>query len=164
MILVLVAGAWILMHPTSRALARWPRSRSVLTVPVEGVRRESIRSSWHEPRSGHRRHEGVDIFARRGTRVVAASDGEVVRIGTNHLGGNVVWIAGDGMRLYYYAHLSGWASGLSEGEVVRAGQVLGYVGTTGNAAGTSPHLHFGVYPASNGLRAVDPAPLLSARK
>ncbi len=134
MILVLVAGAWILMHPTSRALARWPHARPVLTVPVEGVRRESIRSSWHEPRSGHRRHEGVDIFAKRGTRVVAASDGDVVRVG------------------------------LHEGEVVHAGDVLGYVGTTGNAVGTSPHLHFGVYPASNGLRPVDPAPLLSARK
>ena len=148
-------------HRTAWALVRYAAPGARLTVPVEGVERRALRSSFGEPRSGRRKHEGIDIFARRGTPIVAASDGEVVRVGTtDRLGGNTVWVAGSGARLYYYAHLDHHRPGLSVGERVRAGTRLGFVGTTGNARGTPPHLHFGVYPALRAFRAVDPAPLL----
>lgn len=162
----LVAGALLLVvgvlatHRTAWALLRYAAPPSELTVPVAGAARASLRSSWGEPRSGGRHHEGIDIFARRGTPVVAAADGEVVRIGRDRLGGNVVWVAGGGARLYYYAHLDRFEPGLRVGQGVGAGAPLGRVGTTGNARGTPPHLHFGVYPAARAFLAVDPAPLL----
>jgi murein DD-endopeptidase MepM/ murein hydrolase activator NlpD len=129
-----------------------------MIVPVAGVRPSSLTSSFGDPRSGHRRHQGIDIFAHRGTPVVAAAPGQVVRVGQDRLGGNVVWVAGAGARLYYYAHLSRFS--VQPGEVVAAGDELGRVGNTGNARTTPPHLHFGIYPLSHGFRAVDPAPLL----
>jgi murein DD-endopeptidase MepM/ murein hydrolase activator NlpD len=149
---------------TLAALVRYAPEPRELAVPVAGVTREDVHTSWGAPRSGHRKHEGVDIFARRGTPVVAAAPGEVVRIGQNRLGGNVVWVAGGGARLYYYAHLDRFRSDLRVGQQVHAGETLGHVGTTGNARGTPPHLHFGVYPASTGFRAVDPVPLLRRKK
>jgi len=131
-----------------------------LAVPVEGVSVKQIGDSWHAPRSGGRLHEGQDIFARRGTAVRAAAEGYVVRVGESPLGGNTVWVAGAGGRSYYYAHLDSYAEGIAVGDYVTTDSVLGYVGTTGNAAGTSPHLHFGVYAAGGAL---DPLPLLADR-
>jgi murein DD-endopeptidase MepM/ murein hydrolase activator NlpD len=129
-----------------------------LAVPVEGVRVKQIGDTWHAPRSGGRRHEGQDIFAARGTPVRSATEGYVVRVGEDALGGNVVFVAGAGGRSYYYAHLDSYAPGLAAGDYVTPGTVLGYVGTTGNAAGTAPHLHFGVYAPGG---AVNPLPLLA---
>jgi murein DD-endopeptidase MepM/ murein hydrolase activator NlpD len=99
----------------------------------------------------------VDIFAPRGTPVLAAAGGVVTSVGTNGLGGNVVWIARPmrGER-HYYAHLDRQA--VSAGTFVNEGDVIGYVGNTGNARGTAPHLHFGIY-ASGG--AVDPLPYIA---
>lgn len=150
-------------HPTARALMRYSSDSGEMVVPVSGVAPKSLSSSWGDPRSGHRRHQGIDIFARRGTPVVAATAGQVVRIGEDRLGGRVVWVAGAGARLYYYAHLDRFRDGLAVGERVLAGGTLGYVGTTGNARTTPPHLHFGVYPFARAFRAVDPAPLLKTR-
>jgi murein DD-endopeptidase MepM/ murein hydrolase activator NlpD len=147
----------------SRALYRYRAEASELVVPVEGVKAASLSGSFGDPRSGGRSHEGIDIFAPRGTPVVAATEGEVARVGRDRLGGNVVWVAGAGARLYYYAHLDRFADGIAPGDAVRPGTVLGYVGTTGNARGTPPHLHFGVYPAALGFRAIDPAPWLRER-
>lgn len=129
-----------------------------LVVPVEGVRAAQIKSSWHAPRSGDRRHEGQDIFAGRGTAVLSATAGYVVRVGENSLGGNTVYILGAGGRTYYYAHLDSYAPAAAVGTYVTPRTVLGYVGTTGNAAGTAPHLHFGVYTSTG---AIDPLPLLT---
>jgi murein DD-endopeptidase MepM/ murein hydrolase activator NlpD len=84
----------------------------------------------------------------------------VVRVGENRLGGNTVWVVGAGGRGYYYAHLDGYAEGLEVGDYVTPDTVLGYVGTTGNAVGTPPHLHFGVYTRAG---AIDPLPLLADR-
>ncbi len=131
-----------------------------LIVPVMGVRPDALHDGWGEPRSGHRKHEGIDIFAKRGTPVLAAAPGKIVRVGQNRLGGNVVVVAGAGAALYYYAHLDLFREGLEPGRAVVAGEVLGYVGTTGNAWNTPPHLHFGIYPVANFLRAIDPFPLL----
>ncbi|HEX6839724.1 MAG TPA: M23 family metallopeptidase, partial [Polyangia bacterium] len=126
-----------------------------------GVGRPSLRSSFGEPRSGHRTHAGIDLFARRGTPVVRASEGMVVRIGTtDRLGGNTVWVAGKPSTLYYYAHLDRFARGLRVGDRVAPGDLVGYVGNTGNARTTPSHLHFGVYPAARAFAPVDPTPLL----
>jgi peptidoglycan LD-endopeptidase LytH len=164
---ILVAGAIVVMvgiiatHRTAWALVRFSGSPSELTVPVVGVKRAVLHSSWGEPRSGRRRHQGIDIFARRGTPVVAAAEGEVVRIGTtDRLGGNTVWVAGKPATLYYYAHLDRFRPGLRVGEHVKPGTVLGHVGNTGNARTTPPHLHFGMYPAVRAFWPVDPTPML----
>lgn len=131
-----------------------------LAVPVDGVSVKRINNSWHAPRSGGRLHEGQDIFAAHGTIIRSATEGYVVSLGENSLGGNTIFVSGAGGRSYYYAHLDSYAPGLAIGDYVRLETVLGYVGTTGNAAGTSPHLHFGVYAAGE---AVDPLPLLIDR-
>lgn len=131
-----------------------------LAVPVEGVPVKRISDSWHAPRSGGRLHEGQDIFAARGTAIRSATEGYVVRVGESPLGGNTIFVAGAGGRSYYYAHLDSYADGLAVGDYVTTETVLGYVGTTGNAAGTAPHLHFGVYAAGG---AIDPLPFLTDR-
>jgi murein DD-endopeptidase MepM/ murein hydrolase activator NlpD len=128
-----------------------------LFVPVEGVGVKQIKSSWHAPRSGGRLHEGQDIFARHGTAVRSATEGYVVKLGESALGGNTIFVLGAGGRSYYYAHLDSYAEGLAVGAHVTPEAVLGYVGTTGNASGTAPHLHFGVYTPGG---AIDPLPLL----
>ena len=134
-------------------------------VPVHGVRAGDLRPSFGAPRSGGRTHQGIDILARRGTPVVATADGMVVSTRPNRLGGTVVWVAGAGRRLYYYAHLDAVAPDVRVGTIVRAGDRLGSVGTTGNAAGGPPHLHFGIYRTPSWLgdgrtAALDPYPYL----
>ena len=131
-----------------------------LEMPVKGVSKSQVADSWRVPREGDRLHEGQDIFAKRGTPVFSATDGYVVRIGENNLGGQTVSVLGAGGRVYYYAHLDSYPPNLSIGDRVTTETVLGYVGTTGNAVGTPPHLHFGVY-ASGG--AMNPLPLLNDR-
>ena len=105
-------------------------------------------------------HQGNDIFAPGGTPLYATSRGVIARKAVAVLGGNKLWlVAADGTQ-YYYAHLSAYADGVEDGAVVEAGQVLGYVGDTGNARGTPPHLHFEIHPA--GGAAIDPYPILDA--
>ena len=135
--------------------ARAPDAR--LSMPVEGASVKAVADTWHAPRPGGRRHEGQDIFAGRGTPVRPAAAGYVVRLGENDLGGKVVFVVGAGGRTYYYAHLDAHAEGLAAGDYVTPADVIGRVGTTGNAAGTPPHLHFGVYERGGAL---DPLPLL----
>ena len=132
-----------------------------LLMPVGGVRLKQVNDSWHAPRDGgNRRHEGQDIFARRGTPVYSATEGYLVRIGESHLGGRTVSVLGAGGRVYYYAHLDSYALNIAEGDYVTPETILGYVGTTGNAQGTPPHLHFAVYTSTG---AINPLPLLSDR-
>ena len=129
-----------------------------LDFPLRDIPQRAVQGRFGDPRSGgSRRHEGIDIFAPRGTPAVAAVDGWITGSATNTLGGNVVWLWSPSRRLsLYYAHLDRHA--VSRGQRVRAGDVVGYVGTTGNARGTSPHLHFGIY--SRGEGAIDPAPFV----
>lgn len=129
---------------------------TLFRVPVKGVRVGRLTNTWGAARGERRRHEGIDIFARRGTPVVAATQGVVTRIGQNRLGGNVVWVVGPGGQRHYYAHLEAVA-GISEGVEVMTGDTLGFVGTTGNARTTPPHLHYGIYTDSG---AINPYPLL----
>ncbi len=130
-------------------------------VPVESIERSSLRSSWGAPRSGNRTHKGIDISGPRGTAVVATTSGVVIRVGTNRLGGRIVWVFGRPLTRYYYAHLEDWHPELREGMWVEAGQVLGYVGDSGNARGTGTHLHFGMYPFWKAFYPVDPFPYLA---
>jgi murein DD-endopeptidase MepM/ murein hydrolase activator NlpD len=133
------------------------RVEPTLRLPVERMKRASIQSFFGDSRDGgRRRHHGVDIFARRGTPVIAAADGIVSSVGRNGLGGNVVWVARPGHReLHYYAHLEQQL--VKPGTLVKAGDVLGTVGNTGNAQRTAPHLHFGIYAAGG---PVDPLPYI----
>ncbi len=104
-------------------------------------------------------HEGIDIFAPMDTPLLATERGVVTNIGSGRLGGNRFWLRGESGTDWYYAHLSGFAAGLREGEVVEAGELLGYVGITGNAVGTPPHVHMQMHP--DGGRPVNPYPLLA---
>ena len=132
-----------------------------IALPVAGVRVADLRDSWGGARSGGRRHEGVDIFAPRGTRVLAATEGIVWRLGDDRLGGRVVWTLGPGGQMHYYAHLDRYAVDLRAGDRVNVGDTLGTVGTSGNARGGPPHLHYGIYSRTAG--AVNPFPLLARR-
>jgi murein DD-endopeptidase MepM/ murein hydrolase activator NlpD len=154
----------VVAHIDPRVRAGWwyVRAPSTYVVPVAGLATSKIQSTWHEGRSGGRQHEGTDLFAPRGTAVVSATNGVVWSIGRNDLGGNTVSVLGDGLCVYYYAHLDTYAAGLLPGDDVKAGDVLGGVGNTGDAAGLPTHLHFGVTRLSIfGAWAVDPAPLLA---
>jgi murein DD-endopeptidase MepM/ murein hydrolase activator NlpD len=104
-------------------------------------------------------HQGTDIMAPMGTPVLACERGIVTKIGTDVLGGNKLWLKGESGTYYYYAHLSAFAEGLANGQLVEAGRVIGYVGDTGNARGGAPHLHFEIHP--DGGAAVNPYPLLT---
>jgi murein DD-endopeptidase MepM/ murein hydrolase activator NlpD len=101
---------------------------------------------WHAPRSGGRVHLGLDIFAPRGTPLVAADDGIVTQKTVGVLAGNAVEITNERGVQFFYAHLEGWYEGLELGQEVKRGQVIGYVGNTGNAISTPPHLHFEYQP------------------
>ena len=129
-----------------------------LMIPVQGVKAKQISDTWGAARSQGRKHEGVDIFAKRGTPVLSATQGIVSRVGLNTLGGKVVWVTGPNLSRHYYAHLDDYAVDIQEGDWVEAGEVLGYVGDSGNAKGTPPHLHYGIY--LNGSGAVNPYPFL----
>jgi murein DD-endopeptidase MepM/ murein hydrolase activator NlpD len=133
------------------------RTLASLPFPVQGLTAAAVQSEFGAERdAGRRRHEGIDIFAARGTPALAVVDG-VARTGTNALGGNVVWLRGrDFGESFYYAHLERFAfEGITN---VKAGDVLGYVGNTGNARATAPHLHFGIYDRG----AIDPFPYIRA--
>jgi murein DD-endopeptidase MepM/ murein hydrolase activator NlpD len=130
-----------------------------LPTPVAGVAPAARRDSWHAPRAGGaRRHEGMDIFAPRGRPVLAATEGIVLSVGVDRLGGKVVWVLGPGGQRHYYAHLERYGD-VRRGQRIAAGAVLGYVGNTGNARGGPTHLHYGIYAAHG---AINPYPLLHA--
>jgi murein DD-endopeptidase MepM/ murein hydrolase activator NlpD len=131
-----------------------------LAMPLEDVRKKAIADTWQAPRGDGRKHEGQDIFAARGTPILSATSGYIFKIGENNLGGQTVSVISKGGRIYYYAHLDSYAKGIKVGDSVSTRTVLGYVGTTGNAQGTPPHLHFGVYTPSG---AINPLPMLTDR-
>lgn len=164
MALLAALASWAWHQPfalelrTGWELSRMPPAQA-LPVPVEGVAAHRIAATFGVARGRDRRHTGVDIFAARGTTVRSATRGVVVSIRNAGLGGRQVWVLGPARERYYYAHLDTWAPGLRVGDVVAAGDRLGAVGDSGNARGTPPHLHFGVY-GSDGAR--DPLPLLRA--
>lgn len=155
-----------LAQPESSA-PQVPVRAGVLVVPVAGVARESLRPSYSEARGGGRTHEAIDIHAARGTAVLATADGTIRKLFLSRAGGITIYQeSADGRLMYYYAHLDRYADGVREGNRVRAGQVLAYVGTSGNAAPDAPHLHFAIFRLPPGKEwwkgdPVDPYPLLT---
>jgi peptidoglycan LD-endopeptidase LytH len=115
----------------------------VLAVPVLGRYPDDVPRTFFDPRSGGRRHNAADIMAPRGTPVLSADDGVIRRLSRNALGGITIYATDPEERfVYYYAHLQGYAPDLQVNQLVQRGDLLGYVGTTGNAPPGAPHLHF----------------------
>ena len=139
-----------------------------LIVPVQGARASNILDTYDDAR-GSSRHEAVDIMAQRGVPVLAAARGAIARLFYSRRGGNTIYEF-DPTRTwcYYYAHLDHYAEGLAEGAEVMQGQVIGYVGSTGDASPDAPHLHFAIFrlgPEKHWWQgtAIDPYPLLVRR-
>ena len=140
-----------------------------LLMPVQGFDPKNLRDNFDETRGGVRKHEALDIMAARGTPVVAADDGVVTKLFRSVAGGITIYQADRSRNfVYYYAHLDRYADGLKEGQAVKRGEVIGYVGTTGNAPANAPHLHFTIFelgPERKWWRgkAVNPYPYLASR-
>jgi murein DD-endopeptidase MepM/ murein hydrolase activator NlpD len=116
-----------------------------LLIPVQGVTAGRLRDSYRDARSGGRVHDAIDIHAPRGTPVLAVTDGEVLKLHHGARGGRALYLLDDdGRTRYYFAHLDGYADGIREGVRVERGDVIGYVGDTGNAAPGDYHLHFAI--------------------
>lgn len=152
------------LAPTSRSLvkAKW-QQLTLLQQPLpqdnslpNPLTDRHLTDTWGGARSEGRSHEGIDIFAPRGTPIQATTAGVVRKVGDDRLGGRVVVIIGPGGAGHYYAHLESYAD-ISPNDWVDAGDIIGYVGDSGNAKGTPPHVHYGIY--INGS-AVNPYPLL----
>lgn len=106
-------------------------------------------------RSGGRSHQGNDVMANRGQQILAVEAG-TVSIGASSLSGNRIWLTTDSGAAYFYAHLDGFAPGLTDGARVWGGQLLGYVGSTGNASASAPHLHFEMHPSGRSGASTNP--------
>jgi peptidoglycan LD-endopeptidase LytH len=118
---------------------------TALRVPIDGVNVESFKGGFAEARTGHP-HEAVDILIARGTPVHAVQDGSIAKLFFSRYGGNTIYeFDPDGRLCYYYAHLDRYEDGLRDGQHVAQGEVIGYVGTSGNAPPNTPHLHFAVF-------------------
>ena len=152
-------------EPPSMRDADAPRP---MIIPVAGVPRSAMRDMFNETR-GNRRHEAIDILAPTGTPVIATDDGVVKKLFTSKPGGLTVYQFDPDQRFcYYYAHLDRYAPGLHEGQLLHRGDVLGYVGTTGNAPKGTPHLHFALIRLDKDRRwwkgtYVNPYPLLAGK-
>lgn len=158
-----LAAATDLRPPTPGELL----ARRRLLVPVAGTPPAKLQDSFEARRGMGRRHEAIDIMAPWGTPVLAADDGRVEKITSNRGGGLTIYqVDASGRFVYYYAHLAGYAEGLKEGQPVRRGDVIGYVGATGNASRNAPHLHFAVLLLATqkrwwGGEAINPYPALA---
>jgi peptidoglycan LD-endopeptidase LytH len=140
-----------------------------LEFPVLALSRVHLQDSFSAPRQdGARVHRALDIMAPRHTPVRAVTDGVIARVSGHGAGGLALYqIDRTGAYCFYYAHLEGYAPGLSQGQAVRRGEVIGYVGTTGNAPRTAPHLHFAIFKLRDRNRwwggyAINPYPLLKS--
>jgi murein DD-endopeptidase MepM/ murein hydrolase activator NlpD len=144
---------------------------AALTIPVQGIHASELLDTFDAARgdtASPRRHDALDIPAPRGTPVLSAADGRLLRLFTSAAGGLMIYAADPSEHfVLLYAHLDRYATGLREGMPLRRGQVIGYVGTTGNAPPNVPHLHFGISRTKDVKewwtgRAIDPKPLLTA--
>lgn len=121
-----------------------------LIVPVQGVAPEDLVDTFNDARSQGREHNAIDIMAPKGTPVLAAADGRIVRLFVSERGGTTIYQRGTDLRtIYYYAHLDRYADDLREGDSVQQGEVIGYVGDTGNAVPGNYHLHFAIWIAAD---------------
>jgi murein DD-endopeptidase MepM/ murein hydrolase activator NlpD len=141
------------------------RARS-LTLPVQGIKRDDLRDTFNEMRGSTRRHEALDVLAPRNTPILAVEDGKIARLFLSDAGGITIYHTDPTETYcYYYAHLERYADGLKEGDSIKRGQVIGYVGTTGNAPRDTPHLHFAIFKMTDEKKwwqgtAIDPYSVL----
>lgn len=156
--LVIAREVVIARHPVVAARLISSAAPAHLPVPVAGVAASQLRDSWGAARTEGRTHQGIDIFAPRGRAIVSTTAGIVVTIGTSRRGGRIVRVLGPAGQWHYYAHLESFAP-IHPGQVIVRGTILGYVGDSGNAKGTPPHLHYGIYRFRGG--AINPYPLLA---
>ena len=160
------AAAQVLSAPEMEERAVAELRQRHLELPVRGMSRADIRDSFSEKRGADRRHEAVDILAPRNTPVLAVEDGTVAKLFFSQAGGNTVYQFDPSVTYaYYYAHLERYADGLTEGARLTRGQVIGYVGTSGNAPKDTPHLHFAIFTLTDEKRwwkgaAIDPFQIL----
>ena len=137
-----------------------------LIIPVVGIRPEQLRDTYNESRSEGRPHNALDIMASCGAPVVAALTGKIIKLFHSDRGGVTIYQMGpDDRTVYYYAHLARYADGLTEGNLARQGEVIGYVGDTGNVAPGACHLHFAIWSVTDPKRYwdgenINPYPLL----
>ena len=137
-----------------------------LIIPVVGVRPDQLRDTFIEARSEGRVHDAIDIPAPAGTPVVAAADGEIIKLFQSERGGTTIYqLSPDKKLVFYYAHLQRYADGIAEGKFVRQGEVIAYVGNTGNAGAGNYHLHFSISVIADPKRYwegsnINPYPLL----
>ena len=137
-----------------------------LELPVDGLKRGALRDTFSEMRGGTRRHQALDLLAPRNTPVLAVDDGKVAKLFRSKPGGLTIYqFDPTSTYAYYYAHLERYADGLKDGGRVARGQVIGYVGTSGNAPPDTPHLHFAIFRLTDANRwwdgvAIDPYPVL----
>ncbi|QYF93653.1 M23 family metallopeptidase [Massilia sp. PAMC28688] len=116
-----------------------------LMIPVEGMKLAQLSDNFDQPRGSDRHHEALDIMAPKGTRVLAVADGKIVKLFNSKPGGLTIYQFDPTEKLaYYYAHLDKYADGIKEGQEVKRGELIGYVGVTGNSDPNAPHLHFAV--------------------
>ncbi len=154
--------------PRSPQRLRTALAIDAIAIPVCGVRAEELRDNFRDARAGHM-HGAIDIMAARGTPVLAAVDGKVRKLFTSKAGGLTVYETDPGeATIYYYAHLDRYAKRLTEGMTLRRGDVIGYVGSTGNAPARAPHLHFAIAilpPTKEWWKGepIDPYPILKER-
>jgi murein DD-endopeptidase MepM/ murein hydrolase activator NlpD len=141
----LVAPGWAMAQACTDSAVPAPLAARALQFPVDGIQPETVRDTFDDGRPGHR-HEALDIMAPSGTPVRAVDEGKLVKLYDSKPGGLTVYqFDPAGQLAYYYAHLDRYAEGLQEGMQLRRGDLIGYVGTTGNAAPDAPHLHFAVF-------------------
>jgi murein DD-endopeptidase MepM/ murein hydrolase activator NlpD len=140
-----------------------------LLVPVAGVSAKDLADTFNQARPGERRHEALDIPAPKGTPVLAVADGKVAKLFNSKPGGLTVYQFDPSEKYaYYYAHLDSYAPELKEGMAIRRGQMVGYVGTTGNADPGTPHLHFAIFELGPDKKwwegtAINPYPYLTGQ-
>lgn len=154
--------------PPEQAMRIAPAGQPSLLIPVRGVGISQLHDNFSEMRDGHL-HQALDIMAPRGTPVVAAEEGDIVKLFNSKPGGLTIYQFDDTQTYcFYYAHLDRYAPGVQEGTLVRRGEVIGYVGSTGDAPANAPHLHFGVSrlgPDKHWWQGtpIDPYPLLNEK-
>lgn len=138
-------AAAVVTPPAAASVIDELRGRQ-LTLPVQGIKRDELRDTFNEMRGATRRHEALDVLAPRDTPVLAVEDGKIARLFLSEAGGITLYqFDPSETYCYYYAHLERYADGLKEGSPIKRGQVIGYVGTTGNAPRNTPHLHFAIF-------------------
>jgi murein DD-endopeptidase MepM/ murein hydrolase activator NlpD len=153
----------------SGAHATSPANAGDLLIPVAGVRPEQLQDTYTQSRSAGRTHNSIDIIAARNTPVLAATDGQIIKLFNSERGGITLYQLGtDNRTVYYYAHLERYADGITENRFARRGEIIGYVGDSGNAGRDNCHLHFSIWLINDPKHFwdgenINPYPLLTKR-